>query len=117
MIAHMQVTNQPATQVRSCTSSDTIVPADALVYVATYPEAPHGEFPEPSEWIDPGPLLERVGEDRFVLDTDRWLEAESGLFDPSTVEHLRVAPSGGAGRGERPTRSFHRCRPRSGRGS
>ena len=59
------------------------------MYVASYPEPPHGELPEPSEWIDDDPLLRRLGDGTFVLDTDLWFEAESHKFDPEILAHLR----------------------------
>jgi pimeloyl-ACP methyl ester carboxylesterase len=60
-----------------------------LVYVASYPSAPHGDLPEPTEWLDDDALIRRLGDGTFVLDTDRWLEAESHLFDPAALEHLK----------------------------
>lgn len=60
-----------------------------LVYVASYPSRPHGELPEPTERLEDDPLIRRVGDGSFVLDTDRWLEAEAHLFDPAVLEHLR----------------------------
>jgi pimeloyl-ACP methyl ester carboxylesterase len=63
-----------------------------LVYVACSPSAPQGEKPEPSEWIDGDPLIRRLGDGTFVLDTDLWLEAESHLFDAEVLAHLKEHP-------------------------
>jgi len=60
-----------------------------LVYIASYPSPPQGELPEPSTWIDDDPLIRRLGDATFVLDTDLWLEAESHLFDSVVLAHLR----------------------------
>lgn len=60
-----------------------------LVYVATYPTHPDGEPPEPQDWIDDDPMIRRLPDATFVLDTDLWLAAESHLFDSRLVTHLR----------------------------
>ena len=63
-----------------------------LVYVASYPSTPQGELPESSEWIDEDPLVRRLSDGTFVLDTDLFLEAESQLFDSPVLAHLKEHP-------------------------
>jgi pimeloyl-ACP methyl ester carboxylesterase len=60
-----------------------------LVYVACYPSPPRNESDVSTAWIDDDPLLRRVGDGTFVLDTDLWLDAESHLFDATLLAHFR----------------------------
>ncbi len=60
-----------------------------LVYVASYPSPPRDESDISTAWIDDDPLVRRIGDGTFVLDTDLWLDAESHLFDPTLLEHLK----------------------------
>lgn len=63
-----------------------------LVYVASYPSSPQEGTPESSDWIDDDPLVRRLSDGTFVLDTDLWLAAESHLFDPAVLAHLKAHP-------------------------
>jgi hypothetical protein len=63
-----------------------------LVYVASYPSSPQEEVLESSDWIDDDPLVRRLGDGTFVLDTELWLAAESHLFDPAVLAHLKAHP-------------------------
>ena len=46
-------------------------------------------MPESTEWIDEDPLIRRLGDGTFVLDTDLWLQAESQMFDSVVLAHLK----------------------------
>jgi pimeloyl-ACP methyl ester carboxylesterase len=63
-----------------------------LVYVADIPEEVDGTATLDTSWVDEGELIVTGPGPSFVLDDERWLEAEAWRFSGEVLEHLRRNP-------------------------